>query len=263
MSAMTLKRRATAGASTGRDEPWSATTCLLVTTAMYATLYWLSNHLTGLRADVGLGVYAWESAIPFLGWTIVPYLSIVGFFLASFFVDPDARELKRHVVRLALVLTVSVVCYALFPLRFTFTRPPVDGVLGSMFDALTAFDLPYNRAPSLHIGVLVILWVRMAPVMQGWQRLALHAWFMLIAISVLTTYQHHVIDVPAGVALGAIVLALTSRQALQGTGTVAAIGRRVLRGAETVSRRPSFKIARGDAGGGNPSRAMKYGRSAP
>jgi membrane-associated phospholipid phosphatase len=50
--------------------------------------------------------------------------------------------------------------------------------------------------------VLVVLWARFAPVLHGWRRAALHAWFLLIAASVLTTYQHHVLDVPAGALLG-------------------------------------------------------------
>lgn len=200
------------GPHLGRGNGWPPMTWLLATSVAYAALYGLANHWTGLRADVGLGVYAWESAIPFVGWTIMPYLSIVAFFALSFFIDPDPRELQRHVLRLALVLTVSVICYALFPLQFTFARPPTHGAIGWLFDALSAFDLPYNRAPSLHIGVLAILWVRIAPALGGWRRVALHAWFLLISISVLTTYQHHVIDVPAGAALGAFVVVLTARR---------------------------------------------------
>jgi membrane-associated phospholipid phosphatase len=49
------------------------------------------------------------------------------------------------------------------------------------------------------------------PTLTGWQRLALQSWFALIAVSVLTTYQHHVLDVPAGAVLGALVLLFTAR----------------------------------------------------
>lgn len=188
-----------------RPLPWLATTSLA-----YVGLYLLANRLTSLRADVGLGVFDWERAIPFVGWSIVPYLSIVVFFVLSFFVDADVPALQRHVARLFLVLLVSVVCYAAFPLRFTFERPATTGLVGLLFDALGAFDLPYNRAPSLHIGVLAVLWVRLAPCVQGWRGAGLHAWFTLIAASVLTTYQHHVLDVPAGAALGVLAIALTT-----------------------------------------------------
>ena len=85
------------------------------------------------------------------------------------------------------------------PLRYMFERPATTGVTGLLFEALHAFDMAYNRAPSLHISVLVILWVRFAACALGWLRVALAIWFLLIGVSVLTTYQHYVIDVAGGI----------------------------------------------------------------
>ena len=185
---------------------------LLGVSLAFGLAYGLSNNLTSLREDVGAGVFAWERAIPFVPWTIVPYLSICGFYALSFFVERDRVELQRHVTRLLLALGIALVCYAACPLRFTFQRPATEGLVGLLFQGLAAFDLPYNRAPSLHIVVLLLLWVRLKPHAAGWQRAALDLWFLLIAASVLTTYQHHVINVPAGFAVGALCIALTSRR---------------------------------------------------
>jgi len=200
---------ATAAATTER------TTRLLVLGLLFVVLYTLANQLTSLRSDVGQGVFEWERATPFIPWTIVPYLSIVGFFVASFFVGADRADLDRHVLRLALALAISVLCYALFPLRFTFQRPLTEGVPGSLFSLLSALDLPYNRAPSLHISVLLILWVRFAGLARfssGLARCALGGWFGLIGLSVFTTYQHHLIDVLAGAMVGQVcVMAFRSR----------------------------------------------------
>jgi hypothetical protein len=192
-------------------ETGPASSCGLVSLAFLGT-YWLANQLTSARRDIGQGVFEWERAIPFVEWTIVPYLSICVFFVVSFFVGRTREELDRHVMRLLLALALSVLCYAAFPLRFTFERPVTTGAIGALFNALSAFDLPYNRAPSLHISVLLILWVRLAPRLAGCWRAALHTWFGLIAVSVLTTYQHHVIDVPAGLAVGALCIAVTTRR---------------------------------------------------
>ena len=60
--------------------------------------------------------------------------------------------------RLLTAQVVAVVCFILFPLRFTFRQPATDGIPGFLFDALTSFDKPFNQAPSLHIALLVILW---------------------------------------------------------------------------------------------------------
>lgn len=164
--------------------------------------YWMLNRVTHGRADVGTAVFEWERAIPFVEWTIVPYLSLIGFFAAAFYVCRTRAELTCLVMRLLAVLVLSLVCYALWPLRFTFDKPATQGLTGWLFDLLHAFDLPYNRAPSLHISVAVILWAAFARRVQGVVRVALAAWFGLIGVSVLTTYQHHVIDVPAGALAG-------------------------------------------------------------
>jgi protein-tyrosine phosphatase len=112
------------------------------------------------------------------------------------------RELDRHAYRLLLVQIVAIAFFIALPLRFSFQRPVADGVFGDLFAALTSFDKPFNQAPSLHIALLVIIWVRFAAHIQGPTRLVLHLWMALIALSVLTTYQHHFIDLPTGLALG-------------------------------------------------------------
>jgi membrane-associated phospholipid phosphatase len=183
-------------------QPSTAALWLAQVSVFFASIYWLTNQMTSVRADVGAVVFQWERAIPFIDWTIIPYGSIVAFFIASFFFCRSRAELNCHTARLVSVVLISVVCFVLWPQRFVFERPVVDGALGVLFQLLTAVDLPYNRTPSLHISVLVILWALFARCTHGWMRHAVYAWFALIGVSVLTTYQHHVIDVPAGALAG-------------------------------------------------------------
>jgi protein-tyrosine phosphatase len=75
-------------------------------------------------------------------------------------------------------------------------------VFGWLFAVLAGFDKPFNQAPSLHIALLVILWVMYQRHTQGVWRWVVHGWFGLIGISVLTTYQHHFIDLPTGALAG-------------------------------------------------------------
>lgn len=183
-------------------QPSTAAWWLANVSVFFASIYWLTNQVTSVRADIGETVFEWERAIPFIDWTILPYISILVFFVASFFLCRSRAELHCLTARLVTVVLLSVACFVLWPQRFVFQRPEVDGALGVLFQLLTAVDLPYNRTPSLHISVLVILWVLFARRTQGWMRHAVYAWFALIGLSVLTTYQHHVIDVPAGVLAG-------------------------------------------------------------
>lgn len=194
-------------AGTATDEPLAArpsTAALWLAnvSVFFASVYWTTNQMTSRRIDVGAAVFEWERAIPFVDWTIVPYGSILAFFVGSFFLCRSRGELSRHTARLVTVVTLSVVCFVLWPQRFVFERPAVEGALGVLFQLLTAIDLPYNRTPSLHISVLVILWALFANRTHGWVRHAVYIWFTLIGVSVLTTYQHHVIDVPAGILAG-------------------------------------------------------------
>src|SRR5690606_18831494 len=85
-------------------------------------------------------------------------------------------------------------------------RPETSGIPGFMFDVLGGFDKPFNQAPSLHIALLVIIWDHLRRRFTGTARLVWDAWCVLIGASVLTTWQHHVMDIPTGLLLGLFAL---------------------------------------------------------
>ncbi|OGA43550.1 MAG: serine/threonine protein phosphatase [Betaproteobacteria bacterium RIFCSPLOWO2_12_FULL_62_13] len=185
------------------QRPWKRAFLWLVFLGpFFFASYGLANWVASRRAEVGAVVFDWERSIPFAAWTIVPYWSIDFLYGLSLFVCTTHRELDVHGRRLLCAQLISVSCFLLFPLRFTFPRPETDGFFGLMFDVLTGFDKPFNQAPSLHIALLVILWVLYLRHVQGRWRWVVNAWFVLIGISVLTTYQHHFIDLPTGLWAG-------------------------------------------------------------
>ena len=176
----------------------------LVGILFYAS-YTLSNYYAASLAHVPEIAFAWERNIPFWEWTILPYWSLNLMYAAAFFLCRDTREQNRYVARLVSAQIVATTCFMLFPLHFGWPKPPTDGLWGVMFDSLVAFDLPYNQSPSLHIALSIIVgafyWTRFPKI-----RLPILLWQSLIALSVLTTYQHHFIDVPTGALLGWLVL---------------------------------------------------------
>jgi len=183
--------------------PWGrAALWLLLLGPLFFASYGYANSVAAARADVPSLAFAWERAIPFWAWTIVPYWSIDLFYGLSLFVCRDRRELDTQALRLLTAQVVAVGCFLLWPLRYSFVRPDSDGVFGWLFDVLLGFDKPYNQAPSLHIVLLIVLWVRFAQHLRGAWRWLLHGWFALIGVSVLTTFQHHFIDVPTGLLAG-------------------------------------------------------------
>ena len=168
--------------------------------------YGFANWLASRRNDVGVVAFDWERSIPFVPWTIVPYWSIDLLYCVSIFVCTTRRELDRHAQRLLAVQLISIAFFIAFPLRFSFDRPAADGLFGALFTALGSFDKPFNQAPSLHIALLIVIWVTLARHCGPRWRWALHAWMTLIGLSILTTYQHHFIDLPTGLAVGFAVL---------------------------------------------------------
>lgn len=177
--------------------------------AIFFSTYGLANWLAAQRAYVPSFAFGWEHKIPFLPWSIIPYWSIDLLYAISFFLWTCRDDLLDHVKRLLTVQFVSIACFILWPLRFGFERPATDGVAGALITLLMGFDKPFNQAPSLHIGLLVVLWAVYSRYLRGAvARVAMHVWFAAIGVSVLTTYQHHMIDIPTGAAVGCFALFL-------------------------------------------------------
>ncbi|XAE39828.1 phosphatase PAP2/dual specificity phosphatase family protein [Pseudomonas alkylphenolica] len=175
---------------------------LLLLAPLFFSTYGFATWVTSQRDDVGSLVFAWEQHMPFWPWTIVPYWSIDLLYGFSLLLPRSRQALKRHALRLLTAQLIAVSCFLLWPLRFTFERPELDGVFGWLFAVLAGFDKPFNQAPSLHIALLVVLWVCYAQHCRGLWRWLVHGWFALIGVSVLTTWQHHFIDVPTGALAG-------------------------------------------------------------
>lgn len=197
---------ASLGADGGRIMWLRSIAWLLFLGPFFFLSYGFANGLAAERGVSASVFFEWEHRIPFMPWTIVPYWSIDLLYGFSFLFCRSADAVDRHGLRLLSVQLLSVACFMLFPLRLAFERPPSDGLFGALFDALTSFDQPYNQAPSLHIGLLLVIWARFALGSTGYWRWVVHAWAVLIGVSVLTTFQHHFIDIPTGVLAGLVCM---------------------------------------------------------
>ncbi len=164
--------------------------------------YNFANHLAAAQEPgVPSIVFAWEHHIPFLAWTIVPYWSSDLLYAASFLTCRTKSEIDRLGLRLLTVQCISIVFFVVVPLKLTHFRVPLDGFYAPLFQTLVSFDWSYNMAPSLHVSLAWILWRQFRGPVWG-------AWFLLIGLSTMTTYQHHFIDLPTGLWAGVLVTAL-------------------------------------------------------
>ena len=184
---------------------------LLVLGPVFFLTYSFANQAAAARPNVPSLAFGWEHSIPFVAWTIVPYWSTDLLYAASLFLCRTRHELNTHAKRLLAVQIFSVAVFLLYPLRFSFERPAVTGLFGSMFHALTMFEQPFYQAPSLHLGIGAVLWARYSAHSTGLRRVLLQAWLILAGISTLTTWQHHFIDLPSGSLAGVIAIGLFPR----------------------------------------------------
>jgi len=176
---------------------------LLFLGPLFYASYGFANWWASTRTNVPSMAFDWERAMPFWPLTIFPYWSINVFYALSLFLARNRHTLDRHALRLMTATLVACGCFIVWPLHFSFGQPPVEGVSAFLFNALRGFDQPFNQAPSLHIALAVILWDWYRQFLRArWARAVLHLWTLAICASVLTTWQHHFIDIPTGALLG-------------------------------------------------------------
>ncbi|HJW37017.1 MAG TPA: dual specificity protein phosphatase family protein [Candidatus Udaeobacter sp.] len=170
---------------------------------LFLVVYSGCNWITGQRGQIGSFYFQWERGIPFVPFMILPYMSIDIFFIAAPFLCRTDEELRTFSRRVIAAILIAGLCFLLFPLRFAFPRPHASGLLGTIFDWFRGIDSPFNLLPSLHAALLLLLVDLYARNLRGVFFFAVMAWFFLIGLSPLLTYQHHDIDIVGGFVLAA------------------------------------------------------------
>lgn len=187
---------------------WPALWRLALAGATFVIVYSGCNHFTHARGNVPTLMFDWERHIPFVKELVVPYWSLDAFFCGAFFLCSSRVELNLLTKRLIGVTILSGVFFLIFPLKLGLPRPEPSGWTAPFFHALYFNDLPYNLAPSLHISLRSLVWVFYGAHLTGLLRTAVKAWFILIGLSTLLVWQHHLIDVAGGFVMGWAVAAL-------------------------------------------------------
>lgn len=192
-------RRATVG-----DVKLAAAKTSALLSLLFVVVYGGCSWITAHRTDVGTLYFPWERCIPFVPIFIVPYMSIDLFFIAAPFFCRDALDLRTLRRRISLAILAAGACFLAMPLTLAVPRPQAEGWAGAIFRPFFAIDQPFNLFPSLHVALCLLLADHYARHTRGLLRFIVHGWFALIGISVLFTYQHHVMDAVGGLFLGGL-----------------------------------------------------------
>jgi membrane-associated phospholipid phosphatase len=183
----------------------------------FTLCYQATNQLALQNAISRDAVISFDAHIPFLAWMIVPYLCSGLFFIASFFTVRSLDDVRVLSQRMLLATVVACLVFALYPLRFSIARPAIESpVFSAMFDALLLFDQPYNQLPSLHVAYCLIFWASLSACLKKpAAKIVLASILILISLATLFTYQHHLLDVIAGFALGVLCAAIITPEQTQ------------------------------------------------
>jgi len=204
-------------ANTERGLRWRGLAWLALCGPWFFITYGFCNWSAAQRAHVGTWYYEWEKHVPFVPELVVPYWSLDLLFIGAFFLPRTRAELRLLGMRIFAIITLSCVCFLIWPLKFDLPRPMPMGWTAPLFRALYANDLPFNLAPSLHIGLRCLFWITYGRHLRGWLRSAMRWWFIIIGASTLLVWQHHLMDVVTGFLMAyAIVALLPDRDAQPG-----------------------------------------------
>ena len=199
---------------------WRAAKTAVLLSLLFVVVYGGTNWLTAQRADadVRTWAFAWElAAVPYVPLLVVPYMSLDLFFFMAPFLCRDERELRAFSRRVVFVILAAAALFLLLPLKLAWPeRPRVDGWFGDFVEhSCTApflMEYPHNLFPALHITFCMVVGEVYGRHTRGVVRIGLYAWFGLIALSTVLTWQHHLVDVTGGLVLAAFALHLFRTQ---------------------------------------------------
>lgn len=177
----------------------------LVNTAAYL----LVNHYP-LFQPVYLPLTPLDRAIPFLVWTVWPYLLLLVADVVLPFLVRERALFKRMLVAYAVAISTNLVIWMLVPTAIA--RPVVldDTLSASTYRLLVAVDGVGNCFPSAHVTIPALAVWALGRERPQWRR-SLWALFAVLSLSILTTRQHYVVDLLGGLATGALGIAVSGR----------------------------------------------------
>ena len=163
---------------------------------IFASLYGVSNNISFVEARE-IPFLLGEERIPFVLWTMLVYLSVIGQIMWGFLSLRNGRFGRAVAVAFFLVLA-HVAVFLVYPTVLHRTHEVVghDWLVWG-YGVMCAVDKPANCFPSLHVSMAIFT----AFVLQRESRvrgLLFFLWALIIAVTTLTTKQHYLLDVLGG-----------------------------------------------------------------
>lgn len=168
-----------------------------------------------------------DLAVPLIPWTIWIYGSGSKAAFFAWLMVPDSAAGKRLLLTVSLCAVLTCVVFAAWPTTYPRELYPLPAGAGPTlleFASLRAADSPTNCFPSLHVALAWGLalncrsWAggsAASPATRSVPDLALRwlpiAWAAAVTVTTLTTKQHYLVDIPAGLVVGVLAFMASGR----------------------------------------------------
>ena len=155
-----------------------------------------------------LTLTSFDQQIPLVPWTIWIYGSGTMTCLLACLMTPDRLASRRLFFTLTLAAMMCWIFFLFWPTTYPrelYPLPLGDSWTLREFHDLRTADSPTNCFPSQHVALawgLALVWVEFLGSRKfAWLPLV---WAAAVSITTLTTKQHYIIDIPAGIAIGIV-----------------------------------------------------------
>lgn len=177
---------------------------LIITVILNFGVYWGARAIAGGWEHHNIET-ALDRMIPVVNWTVLIYFGCYIYWIAGYIYNA-ARD-KKHCYRFLMAdwlgKAVCFICYIVYPT--TNTRPQITGtdIWAQLMRLLYNIDEADNLFPSIHclVSWLCYIGVRGNKKVPLWIRVTFCVCSVAVFISTLTTKQHVIYDVVAGVIL--------------------------------------------------------------
>lgn len=170
--------------------------------SVFLVTYLFANQMAAEKSQRYEMYTEWELEIPLVPSMIVVYLSYVAVFLFLPMVLKETQALVSLAYSFLFGILVSTTIFILFPGELGYPRPEFVAGYDYLYQTLYQIDRPHNLFPSLHVTFSSLTAFAMVHQTRArWFHLAILAWAVVIAASVILVHQHHLFDIITGLAL--------------------------------------------------------------
>ena len=176
---------------------------------VFYSLFFATDYLISLH-DYRIHVYFdWELKVPQIAWMSLVYLSLSPLLLLTPFIIRDADRFKCFFNIMIAETIIASVFFLILPMEVAYVYQEPGGVFAPLFILADAMNLTYNEAPSLHVAFAFTAAWAFSHNAKFRYRVLMFLWASLIAISTITTHQHHVFGVAFGMLLAWLIVFLS------------------------------------------------------